>query len=188
METYKLADNKTLEVTQDEYPNNPRHDDNISTMICFHNRYSLGDKHTYKHQDYSGWAEMEKAIIENEKPAIILPLYLYDHSGITISTTPFSCKWDSGQIGFVFISKEKLRNELIEENKEGKKKYITKKHIERATKNILAELETYDLYLRGEVYGYTLINENGEIEDSCFGYYGVESILDEFGINEKIVG
>jgi hypothetical protein len=181
MQTYKLDNNKTLEVTQDEYPNNPRHDDNLSTMVCFHNRYSLGDKHTYKHQDYSGWAEMEKAIIKNEKPAVILPLYLYDHSGITISTTPFSCKWDSGQIGFVFISKDKVKNDY------GVKR-VTKKEIEKVTKVLLAELETYDLYMRGEVYGYTLINENGEIEDSCFGYYGVESILDEFGINEKIVG
>ena len=183
METYKLADNKTLEVTQDEYPNNPRHDDNLSTMICFHNRYSLGDKHTYKHQDYSGWAEMEKAIIKNEKTAIILPLYLYDHSGITISTTPFSCKWDSGQIGFVFISKDKVKNNY------GVKR-VTKKEIEKATKNILAEVETYDLYLRGEVYGYTLINENGEIEDSCWGFFGSDietnGILDNIG--EKIVG
>lgn len=181
MQTYNLTNGKTLEVTQDEYPNNPRHDDNLSKMICFHGRYSLGDKHNYKHQDYSGWAEMEKAIIKNEKPAIILPLYLYDHSGITISTTPFSCKWDSGQIGFVFISKDKVKNEY------GVKR-VTKKEIEKATKVLLAELDTYDLYMRGEVYGYTLINENGEIEDSCFGYYGVESILDEFGINEKIVG
>jgi hypothetical protein len=183
MQTYKLTNNKTLEVTQDEYPNNPRHDDNLSKMICFHGRYNLGDDHNYKHQDYSGWAEMEKAIIENEKPAIILPLYLYDHSGITISTTPFSCKWDSGQIGFIFISKEKLRNEFSI-------KRVTQKEIERATKILLAELETYDLYLRGEVYGYTLINENGEIEDSCFGFIGSDietnGILDN--INEKIVG
>ena len=183
MQTYNLTNGKTLEVTQDEYPNNPRHDDNISTMVCFHGRYSLGDKHTYKHQDYSGWAEMEKAIIENEKPAIILPLYLYDHSGITISTTPFSCKWDSGQIGFVFISKDKVKNNY------GVKR-VTKKEIEKATKNILAEVETYDLYLRGEVYGYTLITENGEIEDSCWGFFGSDietnGILDN--ISEKIVG
>ena len=183
METYKLTNNKTLEVTQDEYASSPRHDDNLSTMICFHGRYDLGDKHDYKHQDYSGWAEMEKAIIKNESPAIILPLYLYDHSGITISTSPFSCRWDSGQIGFIFVSKEKLR-------KEYNVKRITKKEIERATKILLAEVETYDLYLRGEVYGYTLLNENGEIEDSCWGFIGSDietnGILDNIG--EKIVG
>ena len=183
METYKLTNNKTLEVTQDEYASSPREDDNLSKMICFHGRYNLGDKHDYKHQDYSGWVEMEKAIIKNESPAIILPLYLYDHSGITISTSPFSCRWDSGQIGFIFVSKEKLR-------KEYSVKRITKEIIDRATKVLLAEVETYDLYLRGEVYGYTLLNENGEIEDSCFGFIGSDietnGILDNIG--EKIVG
>ena len=183
METYKLTNNKTLEVKQDEYAESPRHDDNLSTMICFHGRYNLGDKHNYKHQDYSGWAEMEKAIIKNESPAVILPLYLYDHSGITISTSPFSCKWDSGQIGFIFVSKEKLRNEY-------KVKRINKEIIDRATKILLAEVETYDLYLRGEIYGYTLLNENGEVEDSCWGFIGSDietnGILDNIG--EKIVG
>jgi len=183
METYKLTNNKTLEVKQDEYAESPREWDNLSTMICFHGRYNLGDKHNYKHQDYSGWAEMEKAITKNESPAIILPLYLYEHSGITISTSPFSCKWDSGQIGFVFVSKEKLR-------KEYSVKRITKEIIDRATKVLLAEVETYDNYLRGEVYGYTLLNENGEVEDSCWGFIGSDietnGILDNIG--EKIVG
>jgi hypothetical protein len=183
METYKLTNNKTLEVTQDEYAESPRHDDNLSTMICFHGRYNLGDKHNYKHQNYSGWAEMEKAIIKNESPAVILPLYLYDHSGITISTSPFSCGWDSGQIGFVFVSKEKLR-------KEYSVKRITNEIINKATKVLLAEVETYDNYLRGEVYGYTLLNENGEVEDSCWGFIGSDietnGILDNIG--EKIVG
>jgi hypothetical protein len=183
MQTYKLTNNKTLEVTQDEYPSNPRQDDNLSTMICFHRRYNLGDKHNYNHQDYSGWAEMEKAIIKNESPAVILPLFLYDHSGITISTSPFSCKWDSGQIGFVFISKEKLKKEF-------NVKKVNSKLIEKATKILLSEVETYDQYLTGDVYGYTLLDENGEIEDSCFGFYGSDietnGILDN--IREKIVG
>lgn len=178
METYKLNNGKTLEVTQDDYPYNPRHDDNLSTMICFHNRYSLGDKHNYKHQDYSGWAEMEKAIIKNEKPAIILPLYLYDHSGITISTSPFSCHWDSGQIGFIFVSKEKLR-------KAWSIKRITKHYIGLELEILLAEVETYDNYIRGEVYSYTLLNENGEVEDSCSGFIGsnikTNGILDSVG-------
>ena len=30
---------------------------------------------------------------------LMLPLYLYDHSGITMNTTGFSCPWDSGQVG-----------------------------------------------------------------------------------------
>lgn len=144
METYKLTNGKTLEITQDDYP---RHDENLSTMICFHGRYNLGDKHVYSDKDYLGWAEMETAIIKNEKPAIILPLYLYDHSGITISTSPFSCRWDSGQIGFVIVTKDKIKSNW-------NIKKVTKKDIDRAMKVLLAEVDTYDNYIRGEVYGY----------------------------------
>ncbi len=39
-------------------------------------------------------------LIEEEKAIFITSLYLYDHSGITVSTWPVSCQWDSGQAGF----------------------------------------------------------------------------------------
>lgn len=180
METYKLKNGKTLEIVQDNNPDSPREWDNMGTMICFHGRYNLGDKHNYDHKDYSGWEEMETAIIKNESPAVILPLYLYDHSGITISTSPFSCPWDSGQIGFIFVSKEKLRKEY------GVKR-ITKEVIERAEKCLLAEVNTYDQYLTGDVYGYKVIDEEGNEEDSCWGYYGEDSIKEEFK-NELVMG
>jgi len=45
------------------------------------------------------------------KTHIILPLYLYDHSGITMNTTGFSCGWDSGQVGYIVMSYEKIRKE-----------------------------------------------------------------------------
>ena len=173
METYKLKNGKTLEIVQDNNPDSPREWDNMGTMICFHGRYNLGDKHNYDHKDYSGWEEMETAIIKNESPAVILPLYLYDHSGITISTSPFSCGWDSGQIGFIFVSKEKLKKEL-------NVKRITKDIIQRAEKCLLGEVNTYDQYLTGDVYGYKVIDEQGNEEDSCWGYYGEDSIKDEF--------
>ena len=42
---------------------------------------------------------------------ILLPLYLYDHSGITMNTTGFSCSWDSGQVGFIYASKARFKEE-----------------------------------------------------------------------------
>ena len=176
MSLYKTlkANGKTLEIYHDEYPDNPRTTwDNMGTMICFHGRYDLGDKHEYNSNDYDNWDEMENAIIKNEDVAIILPLYLYDHSGITISTSPFGCRWDSGQVGFIIVSRETLRREygVIR---------ITKKVIEKATKVLLGEVETYDQYLTGDVYGYKLFNivkcdlghEHKEEIDSCWGFYG----------------
>jgi hypothetical protein len=156
---------------------NPRTEyDNLSKMICFSRRYNLGEKHNYNHQDYSGWDEMERAIIRNEDVAIIKPLYMYDHGNITIDTSPFDCRWDSGQLGFVYISKKDLR-------KEYSIKRVTQKWIDKAEEMLDSEVETYDQYLRGECYGYEIVRvdtyeENGEIEedevelDSCSGFIG----------------
>lgn len=176
----KRIENYLIEVVQDESPSSPREDDNLGKMICFHGRYNLGDKHNYDHTDYSGWRELKDAIIKNEDVAVILPLYLYDHSGITISTSPFSCRWDSGQIGWVYVSKKKLREEY-------NVKRITKAIIEKATKVLEGEVKTYDQYLTGDVYGYIIYKvstcekgcEHKEEVDSCWGYYGENDCMSE---------
>lgn len=163
---YKLTNGNTLKIIQDENPTNPRTDYNqLTTMVCFHSRYDLGDKHDYNHKDYNGWGELEKAIIKKEKPVFIFPLYLYDHSGITISTAPFSCPWDSGQIGFVYVTREKAYEWL-------NIKRITNKIKEKIRKGVLADVTTYDQYLTGDVYGFDLVDPEDETIDSCNGFYG----------------
>lgn len=104
---FKTIKDEQIKISTRQQPDSPRSWDNLGTMICFHRRYDLGDKHSYSSDDYSSWEEMKKAIIKEENPAVILPLYMYEHSGISISTSPFSCPWDSGQIGFVLVSKKK---------------------------------------------------------------------------------
>ena len=171
--------NYKLEIFYDEHPDSPRSWDNLGKMVCFHRRYNLGDKHNYDY-DYSGWGEMKEAIIKAENVAVILPLYLYDHSGITISTSSFSCNWDSGCVGFIFVSKERLR-------KEYNVKRITKDIIEKATKVLQGEVETYDQFLTGEVYGYRVSKievcdkgcEHSEEVDSSWSYYGMDSVEEE---------
>lgn len=178
--TEKRIGNYLIRTFYDESPESPRSWDNLGTMVCFHRRYGLGDEHEYRHQDYNGWDEMKEAIIKNEKVGVILPLYLYDHSGITMNTTGFSCGWDSGQVGFIFISKEKIRKEY------GIKR-ITKEWIEKIEGYLKGEVETYDQYLRGDIFGYRVYKvtecslgcEHEEELDSCWGYYGEESCLDE---------
>ena len=162
-----------IDVIQDTNPESPREWDNIGTMVCFHNRYTLGDKHNYKHKDFNCWDEMEKEIIQNENVGVILPLYLYDHSGITINTTGFNCPWDSGKIGFIFVSKKKIREEY-------NVKYVTKKVIEKIEKLLVGEVNTYDQYLTGDVYGYRITNtETDEELDSCWGFYGSDYCMEE---------
>lgn len=156
---------KTLNIYPDDNAESPREWDNLSKMVCSHRRYNLGDKHDYDTNDYSGWEEVKQAIIRKENPAVILPLYMYDHSGITIRTTPFGDRWDSGQIGFVFVTKEAVRKEY------GIKR-VGKKHIEQAKQTLLNEVETYDQYITGDVYRFAVEDELGRVLDSCGGFYG----------------
>jgi hypothetical protein len=161
-----------LRVVQDSCYDSPREWDNLGTMICFHKRYDLGDKHNYSVDDYNSWEEMEKAILKEEgKGTIILPLYLYDHSGVSISTGSFSCRWDSGQVGFIIADKKKILQEFGG-------KILTKKTKEKVVSILESEVSTYSQYLEGEVYGFIIEDEEGEQLDSCFGFYG-----NDFAIN-----
>lgn len=161
----------TIEIYTDDNPESPRENDNIGTMVCFHGSYDLGDKgHGYTQDGQSSWAELEEKLIQ-DGAAIVLPLYLYDHGGITISTGEFSCPWDSGQVGFVFVTKAKLHKEY------GKR--ITKKVIATATGCMEGEVKEYDNYLTGNIYGYKVLDEDGLELDSCWGYYG--DYDDEYG-------
>lgn len=157
---------KKLNIIQDENPLNPRTEfDNLGVMICTHKRYTLGDEHSFDFDNYNRWDEAEKALKNEYDAAIIVPLFLYDHSGITISTSPFSCRWDSGQIGFILVSKETAR-------KEYNVKRITKKILEKIKNCIKGEVETYNQYLTGDIYGFELIDNDGKVIDSCWGFYG----------------
>ena len=142
--------NYVLEIFQEDSPESPREWDNLGTMICFHRRYNLGDEGNFFSPDnFNSWEEQREWIEKSIKPVVLLPLYLYDHSGITISTSPFSCQWDSGQVGWIFVTKEQVRKEY------GVKR-ITKDIVEKVTNVLEGEVKTYDQYLTGDVYGYRL--------------------------------
>ena len=198
--------NYVVEVIQDEDAESPRTSfDNLGKMICAHGRYSLGDEQLDV-DNYDSWEEAKKDIV---KDGVCLDLYLYDHSGITMSTSPFASRWDSGQVGFIYVSKEDLR-------KEYKVKKITKNIRKEAIEVLQAEVETYDQYLVGDIYGFKIwkledeyikyldekkknieeldiheIQANGEEIDSCWGFYGSDIFENEmiyhFGLEKDII-
>jgi hypothetical protein len=167
-----------ISIEQDIDVESPRGDYNVGTMVCFHKRYTLGDKHHYSANDYSGWDEIAAAIEREEGPlAVILPLRLFDHSGISMSvgSGAHACDpggWDSGQVGWIFATKKKAVEEWG-------KKLCTKRVIEQATEFLIGEVETYDQYLTGDVYYYSIKDESGEILDSLSGCYGFEYCKEE---------
>lgn len=111
--------------------------------------------------------------------AICRPLYLYDHGGITISAGAFGCPWDSGQVGWQYVTDKALAEEWAGDEA-------------KAISYMDATLSEYDSYLRGEVYGFIVergtptivttkypdgtstVTEDVEWEqtDSCWGFIG----------------
>jgi len=157
----KLSDIKEIAIEQDENPESPREyiDDSMPKMVCFHSRYNLGDKHSFNNP-----MSFQKEITNGKYH--YLPLYLYDHSGITMSTKPFSCPWDSGQVGYIYISKDKMPDE---------------KH---AHKIMVEDVKTYDQYLTGNVKGFIVYIDN-VYTDSCWGFYDLDSLMDHADLNDE---
>lgn len=206
----------TLEIIQDEYPNDPRSWSNLCTMVCWHRHYKLGDNHSFEGPDEfmqhlyldvigkhwcddhesDDWQDVYKELQKTDL-VLIKQINLYDHSGITISTSsgyPYNDRWDSCCVGFIYVTKKTIFKEcggITEENWK-----------DRADKYLEGEVETYDQYLRGDVYGYALTKkvihqekcphcgevireyEDEEEVDSCWGFYG--DCLEENGILDNI--
>ena len=175
MENYKVETEEykgyNINIYQDDGAQNPREWDNISTMLCFHRGYSLGDKTDLKSSDFNGWNSLYDYLKKELKAVIILPLYLYDHSGISIKVGSYQgllpqghAEFDSGQVGFVYVTAEKLKTEGL-----------TKKKGEEV---IRAEVETYNKYLTGEVYGFSVEKDEKDF-DSCWGFYDIKDAIAE---------
>ena len=218
--TYNMHDkygNKyRLKIEYDDMAEDPREWDNTATMLCWTTRYDLGDKHNYEDiqealedladkvgvkYDEIDWSvkggakARDKKLIEDLMPYYCIKyLYLYDHSGITISTSDFGDPWDSGIVGLIYISKKTAFDDFGDVSEDN--------WYDKASKCIEAEVECYDMYIRGEVYGYTLEKEvlvedkcphcneviktytEWEHQDSCCGFYG--DTLEESGILDYI--
>ena len=165
METLNYK-NYTIKIEQDTDPLNPRtYCENLGSLACFHQRYALGDPDL-------GITLDDCRKIERSSNYISLPVYLYDHSGLRINTTGFSCPWDSGRVGIIYVSKERAGKEL------GWKR-LTKTRVEQIEQYLRNEVKEYDQFLSGDVWGYTIEDNHGQKLDSCWGFYGQEYCIAE---------
>ena len=167
----KQVGNYVVQVVLDNEPFNPRQEygnDQLFQMVCFHSQYNLGDKHNFSIE------EMREIAKGRNSNYLYLNLFLYDHSGITMSTTPFNCKWDSGQVGIICIEKTKIRKEY------GVKR-ISPKLKAKILDMMKSDVKIYDQYLTGEVYGFEVFHKD-DMEysiNSCWGFYDEDHCLSE---------
>mgnify|MGYP001602604982 CR=1 FL=1 len=160
---------RRVRLEQDENPESPREWDNLGHMVCWHKRYTLGDEQPK--QDPQEWFAQFQ---EDNPGALTLPLYLMDHSGISMRTnsTGFQAcdpqRWDWGQVGWIVMSRAQIVKEYGDDGTDGARACLAQ------------EVETYDQFLQGDVW--VFICEEGAIcshgdthwehVDSCGGFYG----------------
>ena len=161
-------------VSYDDCPPNPLRDYDVPCMVLgWHRRYDIGTGETGREpppgdrpwfktpEDYYEWRR------ENGKELVHeFPLYMYDHGGVVLSLSPFSCPWDSGQIGFVAMTKDHVK-EFFGDSMP----WRLKDRREKVVKFVEETLAEYTAYLNGEVYQYA-IQADGEIVAGCGGYIG----------------
>jgi hypothetical protein len=76
--------------------------------------------------------------------------------------------WDSGVAGFYIVTRENIQEW-------DNKNTMSKKKIEAI---IDAELEDYTKWANGYVYCFLLYGKDGEVVDSCGGFYDINDIKD----------
>jgi len=158
----------TIEIFHDECDWSPRENDNMCIFHIAHRNYAFGEHQWMSRQEVDDAQREAEAIGD-----ICVPLYMYDHSGITISLTPFTCPFDSGQVGFVQIKKDEIISNF------GKKNWTKNLRI-KALEVAAMEVKELDSYLTGEVYGYIIDRDGLEQEGSCWGFIGdIKYCIDE---------
>lgn len=175
VETIDISPTLRVRIEYDRDPESPAEWSQFGKIAYCSSRETLGTENVSRDRLY----EISKGIRDGS--LIGLPVYAYVHSGATIRTAPYSCPWDSGQSGFVYASKD-------DAIKEFGKKILTAKAKAKAIACLEAEVESFDQWLRGDVYGYVVerltLDEDGEVGDaedldSCWGFYGLDYVIEE---------
>ena len=165
----------TINIDYDPSPESPREWDDLSTIYSNSRRYDF-DGHSIEEliEDVGG------NVYDNVIPWDLIAkkyyyrkVWMYDHSGVTVRTgesNPWGSgwmAWDSGLAGVIVVNKKQAKKEWPKDTKQ------------RAEKWLDGEIQNLDTYVRGEIYGYVIENEDGEEVDSCWGFYDKDECIAE---------
>jgi hypothetical protein len=178
----------TVRIVADEVPDsgNPREWDNLSVLWCEHDRYTLGDagadecdtaRRIFEECRERGYGQDRavRALKQAVGATVVLPLYLLDHSGLSISTSrsPFDTGgWDTSAVGYVFDT--------------AYTRELTGVPLDSIERQLVGEVAAYDAFLQGNVVGYIVVRKqtcnlghvHEEHVDSCWGFLIVDQDRD----------
>ena len=138
-------------IEQDDNQENPRNDrDTMSTFYGVKGRYIIGGKQDLEYQYRDS---LEEHIDE------------FRHQGHVI--VEFST--DAGEC-YAVIDLDTVKKEYGDKSVKSRNK---------ARRYAEAEIEEFQNWANGEVYGYIITDNDGETLDSCWGFYGYEYCKEE---------
>ncbi len=137
----------------------------------------------YLEEDVISALSVQEIMAISDGKLVALPLFLMDHSGLSMQTSDYYDRWDSGQVGWIWSTIDKVE----------KITGSTNMSTEELRKRLKSEVKLYSQYLEGDVYGYIVEKyEKGEWieEESVWGIYSLTDDLlteasDEFFGSEK---
>lgn len=155
----------------DEFAENPFHMfDTLTRVASWHNRYMIdvdAERKFGTPEEFLEWVKTECVRTA--------PVYLYDHGNLRIKIGSFDgllpqghAQFDTMQIGWAYVTHDAVE-----------KLGTPEEYIDRV---MHAEIEELDAYLSGAVYGYEVLDRHGKVIDSCYGFYGHDSI--KYGVEE----
>lgn len=109
---------------------------------------------------------------------------MFEHSGISLWLGSKwghpDAQWNCSSIGFAFVEKKTAEKEMPQRKLTDEQKNDWKKW---AYAMMEGEMETYNKYVSGEVYGYMIEDEEGEEASNvhlcgCWGFYDKDHLLE----------
>lgn len=170
----KTIETNKLVIEYDNYSSSPRSWSNLGYFITADNRQNSPDdnqefikilKETGNEaNNQAEHIEMIKSRIESETDEKVLKIYpicKYEHGGVSYKLGT-EHGFDYSNNGFYIIT-DKTQKELGTSS-------------EDFEKVIKQELDVYNSWVNGDVYSFILYDDNGDIVDSCGGFYGLDDI------------
>jgi len=167
----------TLKIEQDPDVERPYSHDGSVILAVLHRQY-INPAEKFAGADLTtveGIAEFEAANAAARSPWVVIPLFLYDHSGTSYRagySNPFSCPWDSGRVGVIALWRADF-----DQPKRGALKGEAWQQYKRAhwLKAANACCDEYTAWANGDCWGYVIEDEDGDdTGDSCWGFIGRE--------------
>ncbi len=173
IETFKYK-NLTIDIVRDEDAESPDswENENGVLIVTTRNRYFDVTPKGWNASELDKILDGRKMYEKDGTRYHVRRLYMYQHSCTALSLTDFNDRWDSGTVGAVLIKTGVVGRGA--------------KHGVNACAQ--GHVDTWNMYLSSDVYGYIVRDAEENELDSCWGIYGITDVREEALSQAKYYG